>query len=182
MKSIASLAATALLVSVAGLAPPSLAEEGPTTVKVALLDMSAAMGMGAANQVMAGSGMMMMRPGMGAGMMMGPGMMSGMMAVRIDHASVKTGATRFDVTNWSKGMLHEMVVVAVDDAAAALPYDYVEAKVIENQVKVLGDTGELQPNASKVLDLTLPAGTYLLICNVPGHYASGMAVPFTVTP
>ena len=57
-----------------------------------------------------------------------------------------------------------------------------KARVAEDQVRILGETPELLPNASSSLDLTLPAGSYLLICNIAGHYASGMAVPLTVTP
>lgn len=45
-----------------------------------------------------------------------------------------------------------------------------------------GETPELQPNASAALDLTLAAGSYLLICNVSGYYASGMVVPLVVAP
>jgi len=118
---------------------------------------------------------------MGPGMM-GPGMMMGMMAVRINQSGVKAGVVRFDVTNWSRGMLHEMLVVAVDNPQAPLPYDYSRAKVAEDQVKVLGDTGDLQPGASYTLDISLTPGSYLLICNVPGHYAAGMVTPLTVTP
>jgi uncharacterized cupredoxin-like copper-binding protein len=113
---------------------------------------------------------------------MGPGMMMGMMAVLINQPSVKTGAVRFDVTNWSRGMLHEVLVVAVDNPQAPLPYDYSQGKVVEDQVKVSGDTGDLQPGASYTLDVTLMPGSYLLICNVPGHYAAGMVTPLTVTP
>jgi uncharacterized cupredoxin-like copper-binding protein len=126
----------------------------------------------------------MMGPGMMGPGMMGPGMMMGMMAVRINQPqpSVKAGAVRFDVTNWSRGMLHEMLVVAVDNPQAPLPYNYSQAKVAEDQVKVLGDTGYLQSGASYTFDLTLTPGSYLLICNVPGHYAAGMVEPLTVTP
>jgi len=109
-------------------------------------------------------------------------MAGGMMAVRIDQSTVKAGPVHFDVTNWSRGMLHEVLIVAVDHPNAPLPYDYATAKVPEEQVKVLGDTGDMQPNASKTLDVTLAAGSYLLICNVPGHYAAGMVTPLTVTP
>ena len=158
------------------------------TVKVALTDLSSAMGMGPAGQGMMGRGMM--SPGQG---MMGfgpggqgwsrPGMMGGgMMAVRIDQPSVKAGTVHFDVVNWSRGMLHEMLVVAVDDPQAPLPYDYSQEKVVEDQVKVMGDTGDLRPDQSHSLDVTLTPGTYLLICNVPGHYAAGMVTPLTVTP
>ena len=177
------IAAAVLLVSVAAISPSSAAGE-PTMVKVALLDMSSAIGMG-----MMGSGMLQNWwgrnqggwIGMGPGMTSIPGMM-GMMSIRADHSTVEAGPVHFDVTNWSKSMLHEVLVVAVDEAAAPLPYNYTQAKVAEDQVRILGETSEMQPNASEGLDLTLSAGTYLLICNIAGHYASGMAVPLIVTP
>jgi hypothetical protein len=137
------------------LAEPAIAAD--VTVKVALTDMSSAMGMGPAGRGMMGRGMMspgqgMMgagpggqgwaHPGMMGRGMMGGGMMAGMMALRIDQPSVRTGAIHFDVVNWSRGMLHEMVVVAVDDPQAPLPYDYSQEKVVEDQVKVMVDTGE----------------------------------------
>jgi len=34
--------------------------------------------------------------------------------------------------------------------------------------------------ASANLSLTLPAGHYVLLCNLPGHYAGGMSTHFTV--
>ena len=46
----------------------------------------------------------------------------------------------------------------------------------------VGETQELQPNASKSIQLTLAPGNYLLVCNVPGHYAAGMVLAFTVAP
>jgi uncharacterized cupredoxin-like copper-binding protein len=188
-----------------GTAVPSIATENPTVVKVALTDMSASAGMGPMGQMMMGpgygwgQGMMgrgMMRPGYGWGAgatgpgngygqgygMMGPNMMMGMMAIRVDQQTVKAGPVKFEVTNWSRFLPHEMLVVAVDNSATPLPYDYGEAKVSEDEVKVLGDTSELQPNKSDSVEVTLQPGSYLLICNVPGHYAAGMAVPFTVTP
>ena len=55
-------------------------------------------------------------------------------------------------------------------------------KFPEDQVKVLGEASDLQPNVTKTVDLTLAPGSYLLVCNVPGHYASGMATAITVTP
>jgi uncharacterized cupredoxin-like copper-binding protein len=151
------------------------------TVKVALTDISSAMGMGPGGRGVMGQGMM--SPGAGGQGWSRPGMMGGgMMAVRIDQPSVKAGTINFDVVNWSRGMVHEMLIVAVDDPQAPLPYDYWQAKVVEDQVKVLGDTGELRPNQSYTLDVTLAAGSYLLVCNVSGHYAAGMVAPLTVTP
>ena len=114
---------------------------------------------------------------------MGYGMMGqGMMAIRADQTSVKSGTVSFDVINWSRSVIHEMLIVSVDSPDAPLPYDYNKLQVPEEQVKVVGDSGELAPNASKVVKADLAPGSYILLCNVPGHYAAGMAVPFTVVP
>jgi uncharacterized cupredoxin-like copper-binding protein len=173
MNGLRQIVGVALLVSLQALIAPARAADA-ITIKVALTDMSSAMGMGSMGRGMMGQGMM--GPGM-----MGPGMMMGMMAVRTDHSSIKAGPVHFDVTNWSQGVLHELIVVAVDNPQAVLPYDYSKAKVAEDQIKVLGESGDLQPGASYAFDITLAPGTYLLICNVPGHYAAGMVTPLTVT-
>jgi uncharacterized cupredoxin-like copper-binding protein len=163
---------------------------------VALLDMTSLMptgymgyGMMGPGQNLPGPGAMgpgMMGPGMmgGYGMMgmMGPGMMGGMMSMRLDQPSVKAGKVTFEVTNWSRSVLHEMIIVAVDNPSAPLPYDYAQARIPEEQVKVLGEAGDLQPNTSTTVELTLSAGFYLLICNLPGHYAAGMVTALNVTP
>jgi len=184
------------------------AAEPATTVRVALLDMTA-VASGAAGVGMMGYGPGMMGPwgagpggmmgygpgmmgpwgaGPGGGGMMGPGMMGGgmmghgMMAVRADQDSVPAGTITFDVTNWSRSVVHELIVVAVDSPTAPLPYDYNSWRVVEDQIKLVGDSGELSPSASKTLELKLTPGNYLLICNVAGHYAAGMALPLTVRP
>jgi uncharacterized cupredoxin-like copper-binding protein len=154
-----------------------------TIVKVALLDASA-MSHGAPQAQPVGPYGAMMNSGygmMGGNGMMG-GTMMGMMAVRVDQTSFKAGAVSLDVTNWSRSVVHEVIVVAVDSPDAPLPYDYNTMRVPEDQVKVVGDSGELAPNASKMLDLTLTPGSCLLLCNVPGHYAAGMSVPISITP
>ena len=102
---------------------------------------------------------------MGRGTMRGP--MMGMMSIRIDHATVKTGKVELDVTNWSRSVLHEVLLVPVDSPDASLPYDYGTGRVIEDQVRVLADSSELQPSQSKILDVDLQPGAYLLLCNVP---------------
>ena len=49
----------------------------------------------------------------------------------------------------------------------------IRAKVGVKQVRARRPD-RLQPNASGGLDLTLSPGSHLLICNIPGHFASGM--------
>jgi len=174
----------------------SKAGDATSAVRVALLDMSAVAGGGrgytqglpnGAGPAGQYGGGMMGSGNSGSGMMgygmMGYGMMGqGMMAIRADHASVKAGTIAFDVTNWSRSVIHEMVIVSVDGPDAPLPYDYNKLQVPEEQVKVVGDSGALAPNASKMVEVALAPGSYILLCNVPGHYAAGMAVGFTVTP
>jgi uncharacterized cupredoxin-like copper-binding protein len=178
------VAALLMLISAAA---PSLAADGQTTVKVALLDMSSVMPMGMTGYGMMGPGWGQGRgtanPGMmGPGMMMGQGMMGGMMSIRVDKPTVKAGTVTFEVTNWSRSVLHEMLVISVDSPTAPLPYDYPQARVPEDQVKVLGEAADLQPNTSKTFAVTLSPGSYLLICNIPGHYAAGMAASLSVAP
>lgn len=186
---LAPLAVT-LLLPTAG----AFAQAGPMTVRVALLDVTAlsgrGFGPGGGGFGPGGRGMMggwgygppqgdgWFRGGPG---MMGGGGMMGMMSIRADHPDAKTGPLRFEVTNWSRSTLHEMLIIAVDHADAQLPYDASSGRVPEDQVRVLGDTGDMQPNETKMLDVTLAPGTYLLLCNLPGHYAAGMVTPFTVT-
>jgi uncharacterized cupredoxin-like copper-binding protein len=186
----------AVVVVVGTTAAPAFAAENETNIKVALLDMTSLMptgymgyGMMGPGQNLPGPGAMgpgMMGPGMmgGYGMMgmMGPGMLGGMMSMRLDQPSVKAGKVTFEVTNWSRSVLHEMIIVAVDNPSAPLPYDYAQARIPEEQVKVLGEAGDLQPNTSTTVELTLSAGSYLLICNLPGHYAAGMVAALNVTP
>jgi uncharacterized cupredoxin-like copper-binding protein len=118
--------------------------------------------------------------------MMGPGMMQGMMmgvmSMRIDRQAVKAGNVELDITNWSRSLVHEVLIVPVDSTDAPLPYDYGTDEVVEDQVNVLADSSELKPSESKRLEVDLSPGSYLLLCNVPGHYASGMVVPLTATP
>lgn len=188
-RSVLPLAATALAAPFAH----ASAEAAPTTVRVALLDASSVMppGHGPGRGPMGwgfgpqgGAGMMggYGGPGMMGGYGGGPGMMGiGMMSIRTDHTDVKAGPVRFEVTNWSRSALHEMLVVAVDHVGAPLPYDAQSGRVPEDQVRVLGDTDDLPPNGSKVVDVTLAPGAYLLVCNLPGHYAAGMVTPLTVS-
>lgn len=189
----------ALAFSLMFMMPAGAAEQ--TTVKVSLIDMTAMFGpgMGPGAGYGPGNGMMgqgygMMGPGNGQGLrgqgygqgygpgygMMGYGMMGGM-SVRTNVTSIKAGKVTFNVTNLSRSILHEMIVVAVENPNTPLPYDYKAGQIPEKQVKVLGETDELEPNAEKTITLDLKPGTYLLICNVPGHYAAGMWTPLTVT-
>ena len=44
-----------------------------------------------------------------------------------------------------------------------------------------GEIGETEPGATGTLTVTLPAGRYVMLCNVPAHYKAGMYGTLTVT-
>ena len=46
--------------------------------------------------------------------------------------------------------------------------------VDEEQINDRGEVSELDPGQSGSLSLNLKSGTYMLLCNVAGHYKAGM--------
>ena len=89
-------------------------------------------------------------------------------------ATAKAGKVTFDVAN--KGtILHEMVVVPGTAASLKQP---------DGSASEAGSPGEVpdvKPGTSGKVTINLPAGTYTLLCNLPGHFAAGMYTQFTVS-
>lgn len=104
------------------------------------------------------------------------------MRMKLNHASVKAGPVTFEVTNESKSLVHEMLVIPTSLEASALPYDAKKDVFVESKVESLGEVEEMQPGTSGHLTLELKAGLYLLACNQPGHLHAGMWTKFTVNP
>lgn len=103
------------------------------------------------------------------------------MMIKTDEQSVKAGPVVFDVSNHSKTLVHEMIVVAVTDPHAPLPYDKKDDRVNESKIADLGEASDLQPGDKKTLRLTLKPGNYELICNQTDHYKTGMKASLVVT-
>ena len=103
------------------------------------------------------------------------------MGIMISAATVPAGEVTFNVRNSSGNFEHEMVVGKVIDLTRPLPYPGDEMRVDEDQPGLnIGEVPELEPGSSGALTLNLQPGTYLLYCNVAGHYASGMWVVLSV--
>lgn len=100
-----------------------------------------------------------------------------------DQTSVKAGNVTFKVTDTGKKD-HEMVVLKLDGSTAfdKLPIDSATNRVSEDTN--VGETGEpdLTPGETRSFSVDLPAGTYVLICNIEKHYGLGMRSLLTVTP
>jgi uncharacterized cupredoxin-like copper-binding protein len=114
------------------------------------------------------------------GMTMKGDMKMAVMHVIPDKTEVPAGEVTFKVTNNSKDIVHEMLVVKVADTTKPLPYIDGDSRVDEDAAGHLGEVSELDPGASGALTLTLDPGTYMLFCNIPGHYMAGMWTLVTV--
>ncbi|MFY9269095.1 MAG: HmuY family protein [Candidatus Manganitrophaceae bacterium] len=76
---------------------------------------------------------------------------------------------------------HELVILKTDLPVDALTV--VDKKVEEEKVgTVINEIAEFAPGTEKEITLDLPAGSYVLFCNVEEHYQNGMRVAFTAGP
>ena len=114
------------------------------------------------------------------GLGMGGDMSKATMGISATPETVKPGMVTFEVLNTSKDQIHEMIVAKLADLKKPLPYIADENRVDEDKEGDLGEVSELDPGKSGALRIEMKAGTYILYCNVPGHYVTGMWTMFTV--
>ena len=113
--------------------------------------------------------------------MHGAGMMSeAPMGIKLDVSEVPAGEVTFVATNDSRVMIHEMVLAPVANFDTPLPYDTTTERVDEDAAGDLGEVAELDPGQSGALTVRLEPGSYILYCNIPGHYILGMWATLTV--
>src|SRR3954451_11317991 len=95
---------------------------------------------------------------------------------KIDLASTTApaGPVTFHIKNGGT-TLHEFVVVRTDLAAAKLPLASSAPEVDEDSKDLtsVDEVEDIAAGATADLKVDLPAGHYVVICNVPGHYSSG---------
>jgi uncharacterized cupredoxin-like copper-binding protein len=106
----------------------------------------------------------------------------GAMSLKLEPMTVKAGATVFTVHNDAMTENHEMVVVKLKSANQKIPLNTAKHRVDEKQLKSMGEVSDLKPGASGELKANLKPGSYLVFCNIKGHYEAGMASTLTVTP
>ena len=102
------------------------------------------------------------------------------MGISATPETVKPGMVTFEVVNASKDQIHEMIVAKLANTKKPLPYLADENRVDEDKAGDLGEVSELDPGKSGALRIEMKPGTYILYCNVPGHYLTGMWTTFTV--
>ncbi len=100
-------------------------------------------------------------------------------AVTASPAVVPAGDLTLTVENQGN-LIHNLRVIRTDLPADQLPIGPDGFSVDEDNLNVVLSVAELNSGDSEDSNVTLEAGGYVLICNVPGHYESGMRIALTV--
>lgn len=96
----------------------------------------------------------------------------GEMWVKPDYTSVKAGKVTFAATNTGQ-VEHELMIERVP-----LKMD---GPGRPNEEAAQGMIEDMEPGDSGKMTLKLAPGSYVLFCNVTGHYAAGQHIRFNVT-
>jgi uncharacterized cupredoxin-like copper-binding protein len=96
-------------------------------------------------------------------------------------ATVRAGIVSFDVRNGGPST-HEFVVFATDRPADGLPLGADGLTVDEDSplLRYVGEFSQVDIGRSRTLVVRLRAGSYVLVCNMEGHYLGGMYSVLTV--
>lgn len=94
--------------------------------------------------------------------------------------SLPAGRVTFQASNQGPSE-HEFVVLKTGLAPKALP---LKGGAVSEDATGIENVGELEGLGSgntKSTTIKLAPGSYLLVCNLPGHFLAGMVTPFTVS-
>jgi len=102
---------------------------------------------------------------------------------KVDMAStVKAGKATFTISNGGT-IPHELLVFKSDLQPSAYPTDAAGGiKEEGGGVDLVSDGANIDPGGSQARTLNLAPGTYLFVCNIPGHFTAGMFTVVTVVP
>jgi uncharacterized cupredoxin-like copper-binding protein len=102
-------------------------------------------------------------------------------ALTTDAQLVRAGYVTFHVRSAGPST-HEFIVARTDVAADALPLHKNDITVDEHSPRLheVGSLAEVRLGATRNLTLKLPAGHYVMFCNLSGHYRGGMYALLTV--
>ena len=95
--------------------------------------------------------------------------------------SIPAGDVTFSATNEGESV-HEIEVFTVPEGVDATSLEVVDnvADTESAGLEVVDEIEDIAPSTTANLTVSLDPGTYALMCNLPGHYAEGMVVPFEV--
>ena len=96
--------------------------------------------------------------------------------------TIKSGKTDLTISNAGVAA-HELLVFKSDLAPSAYPTD--AAGDINEEgagVTLVSDGDNIDPAGSQTRSIDLAPGTYLFVCNIPGHFKAGMFTTVIVAP
>jgi uncharacterized cupredoxin-like copper-binding protein len=96
-------------------------------------------------------------------------------SIQAPVTTVRGGLVDFTVSNAGPSG-HEFLIFRASQAPDQLPTG-ADGRVDESSdqiTKVFDSGANIDPNGSKVFHAALTPGTYVLVCNLPGHYKAGM--------
>jgi|SRR5579862_5202865 len=103
------------------------------------------------------------------------------MTMILDHSVITAGPVTLHAINESKRLMHEVIVFR--DSKDPLPFNEATGRVVEKQMKSLGEISDLDPGAAGEKSFNnLGPGDYLLICNQANHMKGGMFARLKVVP
>ena len=100
-------------------------------------------------------------------------------SITLNTPTLKAGVVKIGIRNVGT-MVHDFDLFKTDLPLDKLPVDNASA-----QVKLDGLVRQMQnisPNRVTTIEANLAAGSYVIICNVAGHYQLGMRAALKVAP
>lgn len=163
------VAVSAMLAAASILCLPHVAR-AETVVRVSLWDKGATSMDGADSMMPMGMGMADAK------------MESATMGITAAPSKIPAGPVSFRIVNDSAEFYHGLVIAAVADQSVPLPYLADTKMVDEAAAGALARSKELRPHDAGTVKVELKPGSYILFCNVAGHYMMGMWTVVTVVP
>lgn len=99
-------------------------------------------------------------------------------AITLSTDTVAEGRIRFDIEN-EGSLVHELEVFG--GATLGETYEVKNSKADLSGLKLVDEVEDIVSGSQAKLTVSLKPGTYLIVCNLPGHYEAGVATFLTVT-
>ncbi|MFX1767868.1 hypothetical protein PWP93_35925 [Paraburkholderia sp. A1RI-2L] len=103
------------------------------------------------------------------------------MSLTLVPSTVPAGSVEFTITNESRTLKHEFLILPWSNDGSALPYDQKTQQVDEDRLSKLQGVEDLNPRETVTTRLQLKPGRYIAFCNEPGHFRDAMRATFIVS-
>ncbi len=103
-------------------------------------------------------------------------------AISLSGTSAPAGEVTFGLTNVGN-IPHKFIVLRSELSGEELlsQIDPASSRLDEAALDVIGEQAEFSPGKTKTLTLSLEPGRYVVLCNVAGHFGSGMHADLEIT-